>query len=250
MEPEEQPANTVSLMERSAEEEQTRQALLQRLKGAALSSTFTLLSIIQGVALADLAGVVAANYTRFTLVQWLLASATFLLLIAAWNQITMDTLAWVQLPNMQGYVIPFIVGGMELFLNHALALSVQAWLIGTAIMAALSTFAIWYTGRNAASHPENVALLAYLRPYRRSGMRYNLFGVVLLLLLALLSALGWFTSFDALIRQPGASSLIAVLLTGGWMLGFLQRHFYYWRVVIAYAQSKEMPKKKQKRTIT
>lgn len=245
METEEQPASTVSLVERSVEEEQTRLALLQRLKGATLSSTFTLLSIIQGVALADLAGVVAANYARFTLVQWLLAAATFLLLIAAWNQITMDTLAWVQLPNMQGYVIPFIVGSMELFLNHALALNVQAWLIGTAIMAVLSTFAIWYTARNAASHPENVALLAYLQTYRRAGMRYNLFGMVLLLLLALLSALGWFTAFDALIGEPGAASLIAALLTGGWLLGFLQRHFYYWRVVIAYAQSRETPKKRR-----
>src|SRR5690349_4698637 len=114
METEEQPASALSLAERAAEEQQGRLELLQRLKSATLSSTFTLLSIIQGVALADLAGVVAANYSRFALAQWVLAATTFLLLIAAWNQITMDTLAWVQLPNMQGYVIPFIVGGFEL----------------------------------------------------------------------------------------------------------------------------------------
>jgi hypothetical protein len=242
-----EPVAQAALAESTAEEEQARLDLVQRLKESALSSSLTLLSIIQGVALADLAGVVADNYARFALVQWLLVATTFLLLIAAWNQITMDTLAWVSLPNVEGYLIPFIVGGFELFLNHALALNIQAWLIGAAIMAALSMFGIWYTGRRVAQHAENAALLAHLQPYRRSGMRYNLFGGALLLLLALLGGLGVFTAFDRAIMQPGAANLIAAALAGGWLLLFLRRHFYYWRVVTAYAQSKAAPKKKHQR---
>lgn len=246
MEPVPQPTPAVTLAESNPDE--ARRDLLQRLKGSTLSAGFTLLSIIQGVALADLASVVANNYPRFALVQWLLVAPTFLLLIAAWNQITMETLVWVHVPNIEGYVLPFLLGGLELFLNHALAVNLQAWLIGMSVTSAFSSFAMWYTERNAALHEENAVLLAYLQPYRRSGMRYNIIGVTLLLLLAGLGGLGWFSWLDAALGQPGAADSSAALLTGCWLLAFLQRHFYYWRVVIAYAEARGPPKKKRQRT--
>jgi hypothetical protein len=246
MEPIQQPAPAVALAENNSDE--ARRDLLQRLKGSAHSAGFTLLSIIQGVALADLASVVANNYTRFALVQWLLVAPTFLLLIAAWNQITMETLVWVDVPNIEGYVLPFLLGGLELFLNHALAVNIQAWLIGMSVTSAFSSFAMWYTERNAALHGENAVLLTFLQPYRRSGMRYNIVGMTLLLLLAGLGGLGWFSWLDAALRQPGAASSSVAVLTVCWLLVFLQRHFYYWRVVIAYAQARELPKKKSQRT--
>ena len=112
---------------------------------------------------------------------------------------------------------------------------------------AFSSFAIWYTERNAARHEENAVLLAYLQPYRRSGMRYNLVGVTFLLLLAGLGGLGWFSWLDAALRQPGFAYSCVALLTGCWLLVFLQRHIYYWRVVIAYAEAREPPKKKRQR---
>ena len=197
---------------------------------------------------ADLASVVANNYTRFALGQWLLVATTFLLLIAAWNQITMETLLWVHVPNIEGYVLPFLLGGLELFLNHTLAMNIQAWLIGMSVTSVFSSFAIWYTERNAALHEENAVLLVFLQPYRRSGMRYNLVGVTLLLLLALLCGLGWFSWLDAAVRLPGAADSSAALLTGCWLLVLLQRHFSYWRVVIAYAEAREPPKTKRQRT--
>ena len=246
MEPVQPPAPAVALAESTHDE--ARRDLLQRLKGSALSAGLTLLSVIQGVALADLASVVATNYTRFALVQWLLVVPTFLLVIAAWNQITMETLVWVHLPNIEGYVLPFLLGGLELFLNHVLVVNLQVWLIGMAISSAFSSFAMWYTERNAALHEENAVLLAYLQPYRRAGMRFNLVGVTLYLLVALMGSLGWFSWLDAASRQPGAAESGAALLTGCWLLVFLQRHFYYWRVVMAYAQGREPPKKKKQRT--
>jgi hypothetical protein len=91
-------------------------------------------------------------------------------------------------------------------------------------------------------------LLAYLQPYRRSGMRYNLVGVTLLLLLAGLGGLGWLSWLDAALRLPGAAYSSAALLTGCWLLVLLRRHFYYWRVVVAYAEARELSKHQRPRT--
>ena len=59
-------------MNRVSQHEPEHLSLLQQLKGSYASVNMTLLSIIQGVAWADLAGVAGANYTQFTLVHHLL----------------------------------------------------------------------------------------------------------------------------------------------------------------------------------
>lgn len=218
--------------------------LLRRLKESATTTSLTLMSIVQGVALADLAGVVAAGYTHFSATQWLLVLPTFLLLIAAWNQVTMDTLAWVQVPDVLYAIVPFIVGAFELFLNHSLRLSEQAWLIGVAVMVALSTLAIGLTEGAAAQHAENATLFAYLKPMRKSGQRFNMVGTAVLLLLALVSALGGFAWVDHTLHLPGVSNLVAALIVTIFLLEFIRRHLLYWRVVVAYAESKPKPHKK------
>ena len=210
--------------------------LWRRLKVSSAGSSQTLLSIIQGVALADLAGVVAAGYTHFTLVEWLLVPCTFLVLVAAWNQITMDTLAWVQVPDVAGTILPFGVGVFELYLNHAIRLGLQAWLVGAALMAAASTLGIWVAERRAGQYQENAALLAAMRPYRRLGRRYNGGGMVLLVLLALVGGLGGLAAVDRTLGKPGLGEAAAGVLAGVWILGFILRHAQYWRKVVAYAQ--------------
>jgi hypothetical protein len=212
--------------------------LWRRLKVSSVGSSQTLLSIIQGVALADLAGVVAASYSRFTLVEWLLVPSTFLVLVAAWNQITMDTLALVQVPDVAATIIPFGVGVFELYLNHAIRLGIEAWLVGAALMAAASTLGIWIAERRAGRHEENATLLAALRPYRRLGQRYNVVGMVLLVLLALAGGLGGLAAVDRTLGKPGLGETAAAVLAGVWILGFLLRHAYYWRKVVSYAQSR------------
>jgi hypothetical protein len=49
-----------------------------RMKGSFTCVYQTILSIIQGVALADLAAFVAAKYPQFTIVHWLMVLTTFL----------------------------------------------------------------------------------------------------------------------------------------------------------------------------
>jgi len=220
--------------------------LLRRLKESATTTSLTLMSIVQGVALADLAGVVAGGYSHFSATQWLLVFPTFLLLIGAWNQVTMDTLAWVQVPDMFYAIIPFIVGAFELFLNHTLRQNEQAWLIGVAVMVTLSTLAIGLTNRGAASHAENTSLFAYLSPMRKSGKRYNLLGTVVLLLLALASALGGFAWVDRATQLPGAANFVAGVVVTLFLLEFIRRHLLYWRVVVAYAEAQPSPAKARK----
>jgi hypothetical protein len=95
------------------EHEDDRLALLERLKQASTTSSLTLLSIVQGVALADLVGVVADQYQQFHLLQWLLLGGNFLFILAAWNQILMDTVTWVNLPSVTRSFIPFLLGALE-----------------------------------------------------------------------------------------------------------------------------------------
>ncbi|MGZ6322242.1 MAG: hypothetical protein ACXWQR_23415, partial [Ktedonobacterales bacterium] len=64
--------------------------LLSQLKGSFTSIYLTILSIVQAVALGELARVVADGYPGFTPVQWALVLLTFLILIIIWNHVTTD----------------------------------------------------------------------------------------------------------------------------------------------------------------
>jgi hypothetical protein len=225
-------------MQPDQQHEDDRLALLQRLKQSAGTSSLTLLSIVQGVALADLASVVANQYQHFHLIQWILLLANFMCLIASWNQIVMDTVTWVNLPNMTRSFIPFILGAIELFLNHTFVHSPQAWLIGAAALVSLSSLGIELVNRAVASHEENAHLLSHLHSIRKEGQRLGLTGSLLFLLLAAASTLGGFARIDDLLQHPGIALLGAGVLTIAYETSFLTRHLVYWRIITDYAQGK------------
>jgi hypothetical protein len=218
--------------------EDDRLALLQRLKQSAGTSSLTLLSIVQGVVLADLASVTANNYQHFHLIQWILLLANFMCLIASWNQIVMDTVTWVNLPNMTRSFIPFILGAIELFLNHTFVQNPQVWLIGAAALVFLSFLGIEFTNRAVAGHTENAHLLSHLHFIRKEGQRLSLIGSLLFLLLAAGSTLGGFARIDELVHQPGAALVGAGVLAVAYEVSFLTRHLAYWRKLTNYAQGK------------
>jgi hypothetical protein len=144
----------------------------------------TLLSVIQGVALADLALVVAANYQQFTLIHWLLVLFNFGVLIGIWNHYMMNNKLWDWIPDLRDAVIPFVVGALELVLNHTISLSLSAWLFIVAIIASMATLAIWYVGQRAKEESENAKMLSLLRRQHRLFALYNLVAGALYLLLA------------------------------------------------------------------
>jgi hypothetical protein len=77
-----------------------------------------------------------------------------------------------------------------------------------------------------------------MRPYRKLGRRYNVVGMVLLVLLALVGGLSGFAALDRTLGKSGLGEAAAVVLAGVWILGFTVRHAYYWRMVVGYAQSR------------
>jgi len=212
-------------------------ALLYQLKGAYISSSLTILSIIQGVALAALAAAVASNYARFTLAQVIMALVTFCILIVVWNQISIDTMTWVQVPDFQGALIPFLVGAQELFLVAAITIDRTLWLFGNATLVAFSSLGLAYVSQLAGREPENAKLLARVRGMRNSAHLYNIVGVALYVALAIGSMSGWFDTVDVAIGQAGTAAALAALVPGLWIVGWLLRSFSYWRKIVAYART-------------
>lgn len=211
--------------------------LLRRLKGFYVSSSLTILSIIQGVALAALGAAVAGNYARFTLAQAIMAGVTLGTLVVVWNQISIDTMTWVQTPDFQFALIPFLVGAMELLLVAAINISVTLWLLGSAALVALSSLGLAYVSRLASHEPENARLLARVRGMRGNAHVYNVVGSALFALLAFGSVNGWFATVDSAVGLPSAGAALAAAIPGLWLVGWLWRSAWYWRKIVTYART-------------
>jgi len=211
--------------------------LLRRLEGSFVSSSHSILSITQGVVLAALAAAVSGHYARFSLAQWIMAIVTFGVLILVWTQITIDTLTWVQVPDFQGALVPFLVGALELFLAAAITIDATLWLFGVAAVAAFSSIGLVLFSRFAKGAPENATLLVQVRGMRRTAHVYNAVGIVLSVFVAIGSLTGWLGGLDAAVSLPGAAAALAALVPGLWLAGRLLRSFRYWRKIVAYART-------------
>ncbi len=74
----------------------------------------------------DLAQVVAAGYQDFTLEQWVLTFNMFGVLIITWNVFSVQSALWSWIPDVRDSAAPFIVGMLELYLNHTITVSLSA----------------------------------------------------------------------------------------------------------------------------
>jgi hypothetical protein len=210
-----------------------RPALLQRLRSSYVSSSLTLLSIIQGVAFAALGATVATHAGRLTPAQWLQVVVTFGALMVVWTQVSIDTMTWVMVPDFQLTLVPFSVGALELFLVGAIPINLSLWLFGGAGLIAFSSVGLWQVERRAGQEPENVQLYVRLRGMRHAAHRYNLAGVMLYGLLGVASLAKWFS------LVPAAAPTLAGVLATLWEVGWLLRSSAYWRKIIAYARTEK-----------
>ena len=112
----------------------------ERLKGMFAPGYLTLISIIQGVALATLAGRVEAEYPHFDAVAWVLIAVTLIIYTSVWNEYVQAIATYVWLPNLTDAVVPFVIATLELFLGHFAVLGV-AGLRGYLLIIALTFFA-------------------------------------------------------------------------------------------------------------
>ena len=92
-----------------------QRAVYHRLKGSYSPTYLTILSVVQAVAMGDLAQVVAAGYQDFTLEQWVLTFNTFGVLIITWNVFSVQSALWSWIPDVRDSAVPFIVGALELY---------------------------------------------------------------------------------------------------------------------------------------
>src|SRR5258708_4548196 len=129
--------------------------LHQRVRNSFTSSYLTLLGITQGVSLAELATVVDDNHGRFTIIPWLMVTVTFLLLIVVWDLLSPDAMTFVWIPDFRDSALPLLVGAIELFLCHAVAIGLTVWLGGFCAMAVVASVYIWYVRWQAERDAEN-----------------------------------------------------------------------------------------------
>jgi hypothetical protein len=201
----------------------------------------TLLSVIQGVALADLALVVAANYQQFSLINWLLVLFNFAILIGIWNHYMMHNKLWDWIPDLRDACIPFVVGVLELVLNHTISLSLSAWLFTFALLYMMGALAIWHVRWRAGKEAENARLLSLFR------RQHRLFGIsaigvsALYLLLAVVSRVESLEVGHEVQTGRGVLSFVLVLLVAGCIAGENIISRRSWNQAVSYSRTGRIP---------
>lgn len=215
--------------------------LYHRLKNSFGPTYLTVLSVIQGVALSNLAAVVTDRYAHFTLVNWLLVLMTFCVLVVTSYVYTLQSVMWDWIPDLRDWAIPFVVGALELFLARTLATSLAAWLLGLAAFAFLGALATEYIGWRAEDDPDNADLLEILTAHHQRFAGFLAADGALLLVLGLISHV---TGADAVRWGHDVRSLLVlciVIITAASFGGALYLAHTYLRKAVAYAHHGDLP---------
>jgi hypothetical protein len=215
--------------------------LLQQLKGASIPFSLTILSIIQGVALAALAAVVAACYRDFSLVTWVLALTTLAMIGVVYFHIGIDVIGWVWIPTMSDAAVPFLIGAEELFLSYTITGPLGVWLLGFVAIHVSSVLGHAHVLRKARAEWDNAPLLPYLEHHRRFALRLTTAGAALLLALALGSLVAGLGGREPVQGRTGLTGLVIGLLALGWLGGYAYRLTRHWEGVIRYARTGHLP---------
>ena len=214
-----------------------QRAVYRRLKESYSPTYLTILSVVQAVAMGDLAQVVAASHQEFTPVQWALTFNTFGVLIITWNVFSVQSALWGWIPDVRDSAVPFVVGALELFLNHTIVVSLSAWLVAVSLIAiagALGTLHISWRARDEAEHRE---LLSWLSAHIRLYVAYLIAGGGVLL------ALAWVCSGDhlnAIVMSDdfaGKLGLGVAFFSTLALVGSVSLFHLLWRQAIVYSQA-------------
>jgi hypothetical protein len=205
----------------------------------------TVLSVIQGVALADLASVVQASYQEFTFVHWLLTAIDFVMFIIIWNAYTIQSAIWTWIPDLRDAIIPFLFGALELFLNHAITLTLTAWLTALTLLSGMGMLANLHSIRRSKEESDNARLLSLFgRLPLRFEMFYLLGLIIMFLLFGAISQIGNLDPGSDLQTGRGISVLVIVLLVAAGLVIYMLLNIWNWRQVVAYARTGRMPNKR------
>jgi len=229
-------------MDNTTQESTASDIVAERLKSQFAPAYLTLASIIQGVALATLVMRVEATYPGFNAVAWLLTITTFLVILDIWHEYLMMVLAYVWLPTLLDSIVPFAFVAAELFLAHFVYGNVRGWLLAYA-GCFLVGIAAWYL-QNAQVR----RLAEENRDVHQRLASYDRFRGVLVVILAILSLLGW-ALYDVL-RLEQVQLFVALVAFIGCII-FIASSIPFWNQFINYALGKDVnsqrsnPKRRQ-----
>lgn len=227
-------------MRTSLEPQPHHQMMHRKMKDSFTPVYLTVLSVIQAVAMADLASVVANGYTQLTSVQWLQAAITFATLIIVWDAFTQVSILWEWVPDIRDSAIPFVIGALELFLIHTIVLSLSGWLFASALLSGMATLANWHTTRQASKEAENAAMSGLL--WRQARFIVLSAGLsALFLLLAVVSQVASLDASQDIQGFRGALSLGFVLLVSVGLGAIEVVSVRSWRQIVDYTRTGQTP---------
>jgi len=213
-----------------------------RMKGSFTSMYQTILSIIQGVALADLAAFVAAKYPQFTVVHWLMVLTTFFMFIVVFNGYSIQSAVWDWIPDVRDASIPFDFGALELFVNHTIAQSLSLWFIGLAGISTLGAIGIVHLVWRAREESENEELLELLKHHHRLFILYYGGAAALALLFAYICYAADLQASVGIHGMRGLLTFGLVLLIAIGLDSSALVSNRYWRKAVTYARTGRVPK--------
>jgi hypothetical protein len=207
----------------------------------------TLLSIIQGVALADLATSVVARYQQLTLLHWLMILITFDLLIVVFQVYWIQSAVWGWIPDVRDAAIPFVFGALELFLNHTIFLNMSLWFLGLAAIGGLGALGTVHMVWRARGEIENTELLNLLKDHHQLFLLYYTGAAVVSLLFAYVCFIADLHANHGVQGMRGLLALGLVLLIAIFLVASSLISNRYWRKAVMYARTGNITRQKKKK---
>ena len=130
--------------------------------------------------------------------------------------------------------MPFVVGALELYLDHTITQGMSFWLLGLAGIAAMGAVGTWYMHWRVRTEAGNSQLLRYLRRHHLLFALYYAGGAAFLLLLAWANSVGGWEAAEGgqRVLAVGTALMVGVCLSGAVIISHL-----YWRKAIVYAHT-------------
>ena len=199
----------------------------ERLKSQYAPAYLTLTSIIQGTALAVLAGRVEATSAQFDATDWLLSIATFLAFVTLWHQYLMQVLAFVWMPTLLDSLVPFAFLAGELFMAHFVYHGLRGWLLTLGLLLVVGIAAQLTTFTQARQLSEENRDMVYAVRFH-SRLRATLSAFIIVV------SLGAWALYDVL--GLGHVSFVIALVAVAGIIVFLGSSIPYWNQVLAYSR--------------
>ena len=229
------------IVDRARRDQQDNHSLLAKLTGNFAGVYLTMLSIIQGVALTDLAAVTFLGYRQFTLVMWIQVATMLWLIILIWNHFMGDALMTNWVPDLEDAVLLFGTGVFELVGNHAIVLSLTLWLAVLAGLMGGWCLGVLYIRHREEEVVRDPSLLTLLRRRTAPFLMETLGGGLLLAVAAVVAAASHASTGGTQI-STGVISLGASLLGFTVVSAIGLTSSWHWRRIRRYAQTGRLPK--------